>query len=84
MGYALERDLSEYANFTKHTFCSVAQLCDRLTDLTNVFTSLEVGFLGEVVNCLFEAHTKRRSAEQNKHSAGLEKRCSDGGLEQQN
>jgi len=36
-----------------------------------VLTSLEVEFLGEVVNRLFEAHTGKKSTERYKPSAGL-------------
>ncbi len=46
----VERDFREL-------FRSVAKLCDRLTDLSDVVTSLEVEFLSEVIDCLFEAHT---------------------------
>ena len=35
----------------------VAEVGDRLTNLSDVITSLEVKFLGEVIDCLSEVHT---------------------------
>lgn len=44
-------------------------LSDRTTDLGDMFTSLESKLLGELFNCLFEAHTWNQTFLRNKISA---------------
>jgi hypothetical protein len=39
----------------------VAELCDRLADLSDVFTPLEIEFLREVVNRLFKGHVRKKA-----------------------
>ncbi len=40
------------------SFRSVTKLCDGLSNLADVFATLQIQLLGEIINCFFEIHVQ--------------------------